>query len=222
MTFDALESRQVLTSATNAAFVAGLYTHELSRTGLAPEIDAWVQQMNLGLSKSDVVNSFDHSLERQNNEVNDLYNKVLKRQADPDGLNSFSTLLKQGRSTAQIEEIMYASPEYQATHTDASSFVTGLYHDSLGRSPDAGGLDSWKASLAAGTSRDQVSAAFMGSTERVRNDVEHAYQTVLGRAADSPGSQSFVDQIETGKINADDLDKLLLDSTEFSNEHGGS
>jgi len=88
-----------------------------------------------------------------------------------------------------VQDILH-SQEYltlEATH---------LYQNVFGRAPDAGGLASSVAMLAAGASSTELEAILLGSAEYYgaaggtnAGFVSAVYQTALGRKADAPGAQ---------------------------------
>jgi hypothetical protein len=81
---------------------------------------------------------------------------------------------------------------------DDESFVTNLYSDVLQRSPDAAGLTSWENLLASGTTRADVTAAFLNSAEHRGLQVDHLYQTFLDRPADPSGRMFWVNSLING------------------------
>ena len=57
---------------------------------------------------------------------------------------------------------------------DASSFVTGLYHDVLRRDPSPQEVQTWDDALASGTTRKTIAAAFWESSEHRALQVDDA------------------------------------------------
>ncbi len=73
--------------------------------------------------------------------------------------------------------------ESQGTNGLAQRFVTQLYHDVLGRTPDPAGFQGWVTGLTVGTvSYAQVAAAVWGSAEHRGEEVEQFYLSYLQRA----------------------------------------
>ena len=77
------------------------------------------------------------------------------------------------------------------------SYVTQLYQDLLGRSPDPGGLNTFTTALDQNTmTRTQVVTAMLTSDEGRTHEIEDLYQGLLDRQADPTGlsqSLSFLD-----------------------------
>jgi hypothetical protein len=151
------------------------------------------------------------STEYRQDVVNGLYHKLLHRQADPRGLASFTGLLAAGATTEQVEADIAGSPEYYQVRGggSAASFLTALYGDGLGRTPDAAGQAGFLQALAQGASTSQVAAAVFTSTEYRQDLVASYYQAYLGRAADGPGLSYFTGLLAQGGRDEDVLAGIL-------------
>ncbi len=78
-------------------------------------------------------------------------------------------------------------------------FVIAVYHDVLGRLPDAGGLAFWTQLLDSGTAVSAVAQAIAHSDEYYQNFViRPAYLNLLGRAADAGGVTFWTTQMDAG------------------------
>ena len=154
-----------------------------------------------------------------------LYQNVLGRSADAAGLATWVGQLNAGTQRADVVLGFSESVEFKrSTTADANTFagahtpatwsdeVYRLYHATLGRDPDLGGLISWTDQLGNATrSLSQVSAGFVGSREfqntygALSNTafVELLYQNVLNRAADAGGLATWVGQLNAGTQRAD-------------------
>ncbi len=122
------------------------------------------------------------SAEARARQVDGAYQRVLKRGADPSGLQTYVARLHGGWSWATLDANLFASDEYRATRPTAEAFVTGLYEDVLGRAPDAGGLAAHAASL--GRDFCGKAKAFLGSGEGSERAVEDVYELLFGRMPD--------------------------------------
>ncbi len=100
-------------------------------------------------------------------EVYRLYETTLGRAPDAGGLASYMGALQGGASVASIVQDFIGSQEYLDDFGTMSNtqFVTELYQNGLGRSPDAGGLQTWVNALGAGLSRASVALAVSDSSE---------------------------------------------------------
>jgi hypothetical protein len=88
--------------------------------------------------------------------VEDLYRQILRRPADPGGLQHWAGRADAGTARSVIARSFYQSSESRRTRVDS------LYRSLLGRAPDAAGARHWVAVLANG--RDVELAAFLASS----------------------------------------------------------
>jgi hypothetical protein len=82
------------------------------------------------------------------------------------------------------------------------------------------GLASWTQQLDGGTSRQQVVADIMASTEYLRLQVTKAYQTLLNRPPDPAGLDAWVQTLQQGGTIRD-LKISFLGSPEYFQVRGG-
>lgn len=114
-----------------------------------------------------------------NSVVTGLYQTMLGRAPDAEGLAYWSQRLASGESLASVRAAMQASAEYvnsqggsaaapaPSAPSSTASVVEGLYGSMLGRSSDAEGLAYWSNRLASGESLDSVRSAMQASAEYV-------------------------------------------------------
>ena len=103
-----------------------------------------------------------------------------------------------------------------------SLYVTAVFLDVLGRTPDAGGLQFWTQQLDGGTAVSSVAQAIAHSAEYYQKFViEPDYLKLLGRAADSAGIQFWVAQMQGG-LTDQELEAGFVASDEFFTKAGGT
>ncbi len=132
--------------------------------------------------------------------VTHLYEDLLGRAPDSDGLNAWASSLDQGRMTqSQIVAGFLQSAEYHS-HT-----IQALYVAYLHRVADPIGLAFWSDYLAAGGTSQMIALNLLGSPEYVRlhggtvGDVVAAlFQDLLGRKADPGGALAWGLAIQEG------------------------
>lgn len=100
-----------------------------------------------------------------------LYQAAFDRKPDAHGLGFWIGAARKGASLRTIAEGFMASPEFTALYGsgDARSFLVTVYKNVLHREPDAGGLDWWMDTLAAGTARVDALIGFSDSDENRAN-----------------------------------------------------
>ncbi|MCL1465591.1 DUF4214 domain-containing protein [Argonema galeatum] len=94
----------------------------------------------------------------QYDRINRLYREVLARDADFDGLRTWSRELERGRSLRDIRRELAKSRE-------AEDIINQIYREVMGRNADSDGLEMWKRQLAKGRTLAQVRQAIERSTE---------------------------------------------------------
>lgn len=108
-----------------------------------------------------------------------------------------------------------------------ATFVRNLYHELLGRDPDASGQTFWLGFLAAGgpsaalAQQHVMVQDFLSSTEYRAHLVNCFYENFLHRAADPGGQQFFVGQLGAG-VDPRVVLGEIVGSTEYANLHGGA
>ncbi|HVA50216.1 MAG TPA: DUF4214 domain-containing protein [Pirellulales bacterium] len=101
-------------------------------------------------------------------------------------------------------------------------YVTAVYHDVLGRAPDAGGLTYWSNLLDSGAAISSVAEAIAHSDEYYANFViKPTYLKLLGRPADAAGVTYWTGQMDAG-VTDQELEADLVSSAEFYNNAGGT
>ncbi len=109
----------------------------------------------------------------------------------------------------------------QVAASPDGEFVTGLYHQLLGRVPEARGASSWISQLNGGTSRAQIALEIEYSLEGRNRLVDQLYVRYLGRHADPGGLSAFSSMLGTGGT-LEEATAVLLSSQEFLDDSGGT
>jgi hypothetical protein len=117
-----------------------------------------------------------------------LYQTVFDRTPDGSGLNFWIDQwedISQNLSLSRIADEFVNSDEFVTTYgsLDDSAFVTALYDNVLGRTPDNTGLDFWTSQLASGSARADIVVGFSESLENKLNTVS----TLDGLTETTPG-----------------------------------
>jgi hypothetical protein len=158
----------------------------------------------LSVTPAAIASTFAHSTEYYQNLVSQAYQQYLGRNADPAGLSAWvNQMQNHGLSDERLQAGFIGSREYIASHGGTGeAWVRGMYHDLLGRDPDAAGLQGWVNALASGQlTPAQVAYGFAASAEREGLVVQKDYQAFLGRAASPDEVASWVNAFESGVSN---------------------
>jgi Ca2+-binding RTX toxin-like protein len=225
-----------------AGQVYRVYEATLGRAPDPEGLATWVHALGSGTSLQTVVDGFVGSQEFQtlygapdnNGFVNLLYNNVLHRPPDAQGLAGWVSALNSGQDT-RAQVVLDFSESQEDIGDSAAAVQKGLwigdtaageaariYDTVFGRLPDASGLITWTHSLESGTSLQTAAADFVASAEFQSkygslndNDfVTLLYQNVLHRAPDTAGLNSWLSTLSSGTARA----QVVLDFSE-SQEH---
>jgi len=95
-----------------------------------------------------------------------LYDKVLRRTPDEEGLSNWCRWIESGEQTPEsAAKLFFSSKEYTSKETGNYNYVYTLYGTFLGRMPDQPGLEYWVRRLEEGTSRTEILEGFSRSKE---------------------------------------------------------
>lgn len=184
----------------DAGFVNELYEVVLGRTADSGGQVYWQGQLAGGLSRADAAVDFAVSAEHVSqskavldvgvfapdptaSDVARLYDAILGRAPDTDGLHFWVGYEKAGHSNVDVATGMLGSSDYAAGHgtlTDAA-FISSLYEGALGRMPESTGLSVWEDALASGMSRAAVATDIAESSEAKQHhlaDIEVGWHVV--------------------------------------------
>jgi hypothetical protein len=166
-------------------------------------------------------------------ELAEMYVAYFNRAPDAEGLFYWADKLAEGRTMDQIAERFFDQDETRALYTDPSNtdaFVTAVYANVLGRTPDEDGFKFWTGKLAAG---EVTQGAFVlkiilgakngGGANDVaylsdKADVGLYYSAIKGMSDSTDGRQvmaAFGDQSTANKSDAKTaVDGHYADATE--------
>jgi hypothetical protein len=179
--------------------VAGLYRDILGRQADPAGLNNYVNQLRQGAARSAVAQALLQSAEHLSAEVTSYYETFLNRAPDSAGLAHWVAALQTGATQQQLVLSFITSAEFVNQHASHTQYVTALYNEVLGRSPDVGSA-GWVGALDNGTlSEAQVAGIFINSGEALRDVVDAYYMAYLVRPADSQGEAGFVKALQSGQ-----------------------
>jgi hypothetical protein len=171
-------------SLNNTQFVSQLYLNVLNRPADPGGLANWVNFLNAGATRGEVVVGFSESQENINNhaaqtnagiwDINEtagtvarLYWGTLTRAPDAGGLINWVNALNSGTTFGTVANGFTGSTEFQNTYgsLNDTQFVQQLYLNVLNRPADPGGLANWVGALNAGSTRGDVTLGFTESDE---------------------------------------------------------
>ncbi|MDR5865093.1 DUF4214 domain-containing protein, partial [Halomonas campisalis] len=141
-----------------------LYQDLLGRDADAEGLAFWEAELESGqMDRFEVLAAMLDSPEFQQGTglILQLYQGLLSRSADPDGLAYWMGVSQQEQSESHVVEHFMQSTEFTLAwgQQDDSAFVEALYQELLDRDPDAEGEAYWLSQLTQGQARHEVIAA---------------------------------------------------------------
>jgi hypothetical protein len=162
-----------------------------------------------------VAQGFWESAEHRGLQVDQSYQTYLSRQADAAGRAHWVAEFLAGADERNVELGFLSSQEYQSAQATDTDYLTGLYADILGRTPDGAGEADWLKALQAGVGRETVSRDFLASQENERQRIDQYYEEFLGRTVDPVGEEHWLAVLGQEQNGTDRLAEGILASDEF-------
>ena len=146
-----------------------------------------------------------------------VYTDLFGREADPEGLATWTSALTNGTPRVAVANAITSSREFR------TGLVAGAYDWYLGRDPEPAGLEHWLGAVGGGLTISQLEAGFIGSAEYYAiagsDDalwVEMLYADVLERGAQPSEVQYWVDRLDAGATRSDVAMGFLLSTEHLS------
>jgi hypothetical protein len=221
---------------TDPAFVGAAYHSLLARSPSSSELGAWVTQMGLGTTATDVANALLGTTEYRDYLVGGFIPRFLGRTASPSDFSFYSGELGSGATDENVIAQIVGSTEYAARAgsvefaptTSApvpgpgvSAFVQHVFVQLLARSPSPSELTLYANQLALGSTASDVATELLTTTE-YRDDLVGGYiERFLGRTA-SPGDISFFSGLLGSGATDEEVIADIVGSAEYFNDAGGT
>lgn len=165
------------------------------------------------------VKAIEGSVEYRTLIVRNLFQQLLKRDPDANGLSFFVAAIGNGATVEQVTSIIVTSPEYfqKRGNNSNETFLNAVYRDLLQRDADTNGTAFFLQVLAQpGANRSAVVDQFFASQEYREKVVQREYRRFLDRDADANGLAFFAAALKAG-ARQEDVIAALLGSDEFFN-----
>jgi uncharacterized protein (TIGR03118 family) len=202
----------------NTIHIDGLWGLEFGNGALTGNTNTLFFAAGINGERNGLFGSLTPSLIGTANErfVDQVFQDLLNRQAEPGGLAFWAGQLDQGVTRAQVVAGIEASTEYRTI------LVQKAYTQFLHRTADAAGLAFWVGVLQQGGTIEQVDAGLVGSPEYMRvrgggtNDgfLTALFQDALNRTVDTTGHDAFAAQLAGGTTTTQVATQVFA-STEY-------
>jgi len=213
-----------LTDSASARFVTGAYYDLLNRIPSTSEVSSWLTVLNSGSSNVQVAQAIVASPEYRSDLIVNDYEVLLGREPAPSEVTNWLQQMQGGLSENLLTASFLSSVEYSENHgpsadisTANADWLTGLYHDVLGRAPDPAGLASWEAMMQAGANPKNVALDFLNSQEAHVDLVTADYQNLLRRNPDPTGLANWTAALGQG-LAPSQLIADIVGSPEYAND----
>jgi hypothetical protein len=197
----------------------------VQQTAVLPPDATWAAWSDMSVGPNNVLavaHSLTHSSEYYADFVTAAYQRYLGRMPVASEVNGWVASMQRGLTDEQLEAGFIGSPEYIANHGGAGAgWVTGMYHDLLGRTPTNEEVNAWVNHLNQGETTQAVAYGFAASFERESQRVQADYQTFLGRAASDAEVANWATAFEQGMTN-EDVVSGFVGSYEYFANHGST
>jgi hypothetical protein len=168
-----------------------------------------------------VAGALTHSAEYYGNLIQAAYRRYLGRAAAAGEVQLWTGALQGGLSDERMEAGFIGSPEYIQDHGgQGAGWVTGLYQDLLGRTPNQAEVAAWMQALAGGMAPSDVAYGFAAGAEREGQRVATDYQHYLSRSPNPAEVAAWVGGFLNGLSN-EDVIAGFVGSPEYFARHGG-
>ncbi len=169
--------------------------------------------LDAGQSPTTVATVVAHGAAAVTPRLDGAYQVLLGRPGDSAGLTYWATQLGAGASFETAVAWLASSAEFRSHNPSSTAQVAALYHELLGREPDAGGAAYWAGLLDAGVDRGALVRALWHTAEYGARVTDAAFLQVLERRAD-PGGRAFWQGRVAAGLGVLDLQGLLAGSAE--------
>jgi hypothetical protein len=199
----------------NEALVHGLYRSILGRDADAAGFQAWLNLLKNGTPLAQVAQGLWESDEHRGVQVDSYYQTILHRAPDALGRAAWVNALKSGLGEVAVVQGLLTSPEYTATHGSNEAFVTGVYQDLLGHSPDAAGQALTDQLNQNQATRAEVAARIQNNQESYLRAIDSLYMALYHRVADQQGEQNWLTWLSGTQGSLEGLALRFLSEREF-------
>ena len=207
-----------------ADLVRQQYRDVLKREPTAADLSYWTSRVGVSWSPGRFIAQLQTSPEadRRVHAVIRLYRATFLRTPDHGGLAYWLQRRGQGTTLASIADSFASSSEFRNRYgglTD-SQFVSLVYGNVLGRSPDVAGRAYWVGRLAQGLARGQLMASFSQSSEHVRSTAGSVrtvatYDDLLGRVPTAAAHDLIVAAFASNQLTLTTLSTDVFQSAEY-------
>jgi hypothetical protein len=198
-----------------AQFIDNNYVDLLGRIADQDGLEYWGTLLAGGTPRAIVASAIAYGDEFHAGVVDGAYEAILGRPADAAGRSSWIAALRNGMSIEAFEGQLIGSDEFFfGVGGTNDEWIGALYETVLGRPPQPNEVSFIHGVFATGALRPRVAQSLLLSDETLNNVVGSWYELFLLRAADPPGLDGWVLDIQAG-IHDESVIANIIGSDEY-------
>jgi hypothetical protein len=196
----------------NAQFTNAVYTSILGRSVDATSLSNWLNYLQSGGTRQNLVATVWNSSEHRGDEVRALYQAILGATPSQATVNSYINMFNSGASEFAVAAAIAGSSQGTALYPSISAFVNQLYEVAMGRTASPSEQTTWASFVG---SRADLAAAIFMLPEAQTDVIQQVYSKVLNRAASTNEVNQWLPQLQGG-AGLTSLVSTLFASSAFS------
>ena len=157
--------------------------------------------------------------EQVEQDVSNVYETVLGRKPDRQGLEFYTNEIVNGNMTiddvqAQLEKD--AGSDKNAPMTKLNT----LFNDYFGREPDQSAIDTYLPMIEKGQTDKVIEALENSEESKTANDIANLYESILGRQPDKAGLSFWLDAVMSGEVTLDEVEQTFKSDAAYGEATG--
>ncbi len=207
-------------------FLSRVFQDLYGRSPIASEVESHLAELHAGTtSRAEIVAALFNAPEFRDSAgyVVKCYLTLMRRDPDFTGWAQISKLMRAGTMEDTVLAAFLRTPEYAAAYPASMSdaaFLEAVYHNLVGREPNAEEVDSLRSKLDQGGSRAEVLQGMLTSPEfdahiAARVNANLAFLAFLQRGGDSAGLERWTAALQSG-VPVSDLVGAFLASPGYA------
>jgi predicted outer membrane repeat protein len=201
------------------AYVTTVYQTVLNRTSTAAEVTPWMEFLETGGTRAEMVKGFWESAEHRGIQVDDYYRSFLKRAPSSAERLGWVSAMLAGMTEIQVVRAFVTSAEYRSVFFTSQNIIDDLFGTILGR-PISSADPNWYAYLDNGGSIGQAVDALLGSGEYSIHAVDSVYFNLLGRLPTAAEALAWANFLTAGGTHDQVAEAFLASDEFFANAQG--
>lgn len=190
------------TGGSSGVAVQLLFRSLLGRDADAAGLSFWMTRLDQSTPLAQVASDIWRSAEHRGQQVDAYYLSLLGRPADVAGRAAWVAGFAAGLTESQVITGFVLSGEYLAGHPSDTAFLSGLFHDLLGRNPDPAVLSALPVATASLSGQRALHASWLSGVlsgpEYRQHVLDGLFQSYLGRPVEPAAAPGYLAALLSG------------------------